>query len=103
MKVQVKMKWLTFIFVILFLLPVAVSAHPGRAGKDGCHVCRIHCEKWDVPRGEKHCHKEKSATAPVSGIKSMKSTGSRQKVKVHGWDYKEKEMVSGKKPSKSKD
>ena len=50
------MKRLILVVAILLLLPAFVSAHPGRTGKDGCHVCRTNCDKWGVPWGEKHCH-----------------------------------------------
>lgn len=31
-------------------------AHPGRTASDGCHYCRTNCEKWGVPKNQRHCH-----------------------------------------------
>ncbi len=93
------MKRLILVLAILFLLPAFISAHPGRTDKDGCHVCRTNCEKWGVPRGEKHCHKKKSAPTPISGIKTKKNAGTQEKVKVHGWNPEKKELVDKSKKS----
>lgn len=54
------MKRLILILAILLLLPALAFTHPGRTGKDGCHVCRTNCDKWGVPSGKKHCHNQKS-------------------------------------------
>lgn len=32
------------------------GAHPGRTAPDGCHYCRTNCERWGVPKNQRHCH-----------------------------------------------
>jgi hypothetical protein len=50
-------KRITFITIFLFIIsPVSVFAHPGKTDSDGCHYCRTNCDKWGVPRNERHCH-----------------------------------------------
>jgi len=48
-------------FLLIIIIAVVVSAgsafsHPGRTDKNGCHYCRTNCEKWGVPKNQKHCH-----------------------------------------------
>jgi endonuclease YncB( thermonuclease family) len=48
---------------LLALLGLSASAfaHPGPVSpKDGCHVCRNHCERYGIPPG-RHCHPERLA------------------------------------------
>lgn len=49
-------------FLLLFLFPPVVFAHPGRTAADGCHYCRTNCDYWGVPWNVRHCH---GGTAPV--------------------------------------
>lgn len=44
--------------ILLAAVGVAVTAqgHPGGRDKDGCHVCRKNCERFELKAGEKHCH-----------------------------------------------
>ena len=37
----------------------AAWAHPGRTAADGCHYCRINCDKWGEVAGARHCHQER--------------------------------------------
>jgi hypothetical protein len=60
---------LILVLATLLLLPAFVSAHPGRTASDGCNYCRSNCEKWGVPRGEKHCHNRESEPLQISVIK----------------------------------
>lgn len=43
-------------FVLLFVLPLDVFAHPGRTDAQGCHTCRKNCSSWGLTSGEYHCH-----------------------------------------------
>ena len=46
--------------VLVFMaLPVFANAHPGNTDSKGCHQCRTHCDKWNVPWDIKHCHGDK--------------------------------------------
>lgn len=59
--------------VLLALLPVTVSAHPGGRDADGGHVCWTNCEEWGLKPGQYHFHEPGTnkpilplpATAPV--------------------------------------
>lgn len=45
--------------IVIFLIIISSSSafsHPGRTDKNGCHYCRTNCEKWGVPKNQKHCH-----------------------------------------------
>ena len=48
----------SLIILIIAMLVSANSAysHLGRTDKNGCHYCRTNCEKWGVPKNQKHCH-----------------------------------------------
>jgi hypothetical protein len=51
------MKRIALIFTaLLTLTSMTVFAHPGRTASDGCHYCRTNCEKWGVPKDQRHCH-----------------------------------------------
>lgn len=52
-------RW-AFLLAVMGLGASAV-AHPGPVSpKDGCHVCRKHCERYGIPPG-RHCHPERLA------------------------------------------
>lgn len=53
-----KQIWLIiFVIILIFLvMPIFVSAHPGRTASDGCHYCRTNCDRWGVPWNQRHCH-----------------------------------------------
>lgn len=50
------MKYIIISLILLFILPVTVSAHPGRTAADGCHYCRTNCASWGEVAGARHCH-----------------------------------------------
>ena len=56
--------------IILFVLPLAVSAHPGNTDAYGCHTCRTKCAKWGLSTGEYHCHRAKALPQPEEPIRS---------------------------------
>lgn len=58
-----------FLWLIL-LLPVTVSAHPGRTDSSGCHTCRTNCSSWGLSSGEYHCHNAKALPQPEEPIRS---------------------------------
>ncbi len=98
------MKKVFWVLAILLLSPAFGSAHPGHLGDDGCHVCLVHCEKWGVKRGERHCHHKikpikSTPVSPIQKQKKVTTSGKTKalpsKVKVHGWDYIKKEPVPG--------
>jgi len=60
----------TSILTAFLLLPIIVSAHPGRTDSYGCHTCRTNCAKWGLSTGEYHCHQAKTLPQPVEPIKS---------------------------------
>ena len=41
---------------IFIIMPIYVSAHPGRTDSSGCHVCKTNCASWGLNNGEYHCH-----------------------------------------------
>lgn len=43
------------VFTIL-IIPIDVSAHPGRLDSSGCHYCRTNCANWGLETNEYHCH-----------------------------------------------
>lgn len=45
-----------FMSILLIMLPVIVSAHPGKTDKNGGHYCRTNCAKWGLKDGEYHYH-----------------------------------------------
>jgi len=76
--------------LVLFVTPSLLSAHPGRTASDGCHYCRTNCEKWGVPKGERHCHSNRIEDIQVKNIKyeKRKTTVKRERDKEPGWEYK---------------
>jgi competence protein ComEC len=65
-------KLITLSFIVL-ILPLDVSAHPGRTDIDGCHVCKTNCKQWDLKYGEYHCHVEKAKKARTEAPKHARS------------------------------
>jgi hypothetical protein len=65
-------KLIIFSFVVL-VLPLNVSAHPGRTDINGCHTCKTNCEQWGLGCGEYHCHAEKVKKARVEAPKQARS------------------------------
>jgi hypothetical protein len=62
MKVFVKI----FSLVLLILImPLIVSAHPGRTDPKGCHTCKTNCEKWGLKYGKYHCHNSPVETKSI--------------------------------------
>ena len=50
-------RWLPLLAAMGFA--ASAVAHPGPVSpKDGCHVCRKHCEQYGIPPG-RHCHPER--------------------------------------------
>jgi len=45
-----------FMSILLVMLPVIASAHPGRTDANGGHYCRTNCAKWGLKTGEYHYH-----------------------------------------------
>lgn len=60
-----------FMSVLLLLLPVVASAHPGRTDANGGHYCRTNCAKWGLKDGEYHY--------PNGGGSSSSSTKTEEK------------------------
>ncbi|EOX4413280.1 hypothetical protein ACMHY1_001592 [Vibrio alginolyticus] len=44
------------ITALLSVISFSSYSHPGRTASDGCHYCRTNCEKWGVPKNQRHCH-----------------------------------------------
>lgn len=42
--------------ILLLVLPIAVSASPGKQDRFGCHKCVKDCEKYELLKNEFHCH-----------------------------------------------
>lgn len=91
------MKRLILVIATLLLFPVLTSAHPGRTASDGCHVCRTNCEKWGVPRGERHCHSRESEPLPVAGRRAAPESKDEaiNEIKAPGWEYRLKIQKTG--------
>lgn len=92
--------------LILFLTPSFLSAHPGRTASDGCHYCRTNCDKWDVPKGERHCHGNRIEEIRAKKIKSEDGTLLRKENQNEsGWEYRieiKKISVPSKSPTNKK-
>jgi hypothetical protein len=43
-------------FLLPFLAPSSIEAHPGRTDANGGHTCRTNCESWGLEYGEYHYH-----------------------------------------------
>lgn len=54
---------LAFLAAIWMLAAGTANAHPGTVGRDGCHVCRAHCDRHGLAAGQRHCHPERLAVA----------------------------------------
>lgn len=63
----------TLFIICLILIPLTVSAHPGRTDAYGCHTCRTNCAKWGLDSGEYHCHNAKALPRPLLPVASHKT------------------------------
>ena len=61
--------------LLLLVMPMLVSAHPGRTDSSGCHTCRTNCPSWGLGYGEYHCHRAKALPQPEPPIKSKFGEG----------------------------
>ncbi|GEL05472.1 YHYH domain-containing protein [Rummeliibacillus stabekisii] len=59
-----------FLCSLVFVLPLSVSAHPGRTDSNGGHTCRTNCEKWGLEYGEYHYHNGGGSNSGSSGSHS---------------------------------
>lgn len=64
------------IFISLFY--TNVYAHPGGKDKNGCHVCKTNCEKWNVPYGVKHCHNSDGSVTVANSNKSSSTNSNKR-------------------------
>ncbi|WP_198402139.1 MBL fold metallo-hydrolase [Paenibacillus crassostreae] len=63
-----------FISILLVMLPVIASAHPGKTDANGGHYCRTNCAKWGLKDGEYHYHNGESSKSEKEKEDKNKST-----------------------------
>lgn len=49
-------EYLLILVITFFMIPIFISAHPGKLDKNGCHTCRTNCAQYGLTDGQYHCH-----------------------------------------------
>lgn len=70
--------------VLLFMIPISVSAHPGGLDASGCHTCRTNCAKYGLTDGQYHCHNGNSNSSRGSSESYNITTKTTTVKKVYG-------------------
>mgnify|MGYP007051602257 CR=1 FL=1 len=67
------LKLILLFFLLGYIFPFSVLAHPGNTNASGCHVCKTNCSKWGLKNNEYHCHTEKIKTTKIDAKTKAKN------------------------------